>query len=71
MHCSRIHIPVIFFSRRVVPSTPPSFVMFSAAVSSVITGSFTSMPISDQVPELRYANFSSEAGTAAPAEAVS
>ena len=43
----------MFFSKRVVPSTPPSLVMLQADVRSSMTGSRTSIPISDQVPELR------------------
>ena len=46
------HIPVIFFSRRTVPQTPPSFVKFRRRASSVSTGSRVSIPSSDQVPEL-------------------
>ena len=60
----------MFFSSRVVPQTPPSFVKFSAAPRAVMTGTGTSTPSSDQVPELRNAA-SPSAATAATADPVS
>ncbi len=64
------HSPAMFFRRRVVPETPPSFVKFSSRARGVITGAGTSVPSSDQVPELRNARWLS-ARTAATAEPVS
>ena len=64
-------MPVMFFRKRVVPKTPPSLVMSASAASDERIGMGASTPMSDQVPELRYANRSVEAGTAATAEAVS
>ena len=46
-------MPVMFFRKRTVPSTPPSLVKFIAEDSSVMIGSRTSMPISDPVPDER------------------
>jgi hypothetical protein len=37
--------------RRIVLAYPPSFVMLRACVSSLMTGSGTSTPTSDHVPE--------------------
>ena len=42
----------MFFSSRIVPPTPPSFVKFSSRHRSFTTGPGTSIPISDQVPLL-------------------
>ncbi len=42
----------MFFSSRIVPPTPPSFVKLSCRQRSLITGRGVSTPISDQVPEL-------------------
>ena len=42
----------MFFSSRIVPHTPPSFVKFKSRPFAVITGASISVPISDQVPEL-------------------
>ena len=42
----------MFFSRRVVPHTPPSFVKFSARARGVMIGAGTSVPSNDHVPEL-------------------
>ena len=60
----------MFFSSRVVPATPPSFVTLAASACAVITGRGISTPSSDQVPELRNARVRL-AGTAATADPVS
>ena len=60
----------MFFSSRVVPQTPPSLVKFNSRARGVITGASSSVPRSDQVPELRNARWPS-ARTAATAEPVS
>ncbi len=44
--------PVMLRSRRVVPSTPPSFVKLCARAASETTGDDISVPSSDHVPEL-------------------
>src|SRR6266436_2685246 len=62
--------PAMFFNKRVVPQTPPSFVKFSACALAVMTGSRNSVPSSDQVPELRNAVLP-VADTDATADAVS
>ena len=54
-----------------MPSTPPSFVKSARRASSVRTGSSSSSPTSDHVPEEMYAEGSPSAGTATTAEAVS
>ena len=56
-----------------VPFTPPSLVTFERSASGVNSGWAISVPTSDQVPELIYAQGcpSSIAGTAATALAVS
>jgi membrane-bound lytic murein transglycosylase A len=46
---------MIFFKTRVVPSTPPSLVKLSAKARGLARGRGLSMPIKDQVPELRKA----------------
>ncbi len=43
----------MFLSSRKVPHTPPSLVKLYSRLWGVMTGSTTSTPISDQVPELR------------------
>ncbi len=60
----------MFFSSRVVPQTPPSFVKFASRVRGVMMGRGTSVPRSDHVPELRNAR-PPPAGTAAAADPVS
>ena len=60
----------MFFNSRVVPPTPPSLVKLSASALAVITGLSTSVPRSDQVPELRNATLP-DADTDATADAVS
>ena len=45
--------PVMFFSKRIVPQTPPSLVKLKRQAVSLMTGSGLSTPISDHVPELR------------------
>ena len=60
----------MFLSRRVVPQTPPSLVKLSSRARCVMTGAATSVPSSDQVPELRNAALPWVA-TAATAEPVS
>ncbi len=60
----------MFFSSRVVPQTPPSFVKFSSRVRSVTIGAGSSVPSSDHVPELRNA-LVPPASTDATADAVS
>ena len=42
----------MFFSSRIVPHTPPSFVKFKSRACAVITGASSSVPSSDHVPEL-------------------
>src|ERR1051325_167540 len=72
----------MFFNSRYVPSTPPSLVKLKASTCGDSCASETSTPISDHVPELRYAQVLDSAplpsncnrgstGTAATAEAVS
>src|SRR5512133_4282884 len=65
---------MMFFKRRVVPSMPPSLVMFSSWARGKRQAFCTSIPMSDHVPELRYAQLGLPelaAGTPATAEAVS
>ena len=54
-----------------VPATPPSLVRFACRDAGEITGRGTSRPISDQVPELRYALDAPAIGVPTTAEAVS
>jgi hypothetical protein len=63
--------PRIFFRKRVVPSTPPSFVKLYFIASLVSIGLFSSTPINDHVPELKKAQSFPSAGTDTTAEAVS
>src|SRR5213595_4117488 len=71
-HSSSTHIPVLFFKKRIVPSSPTSFVKPARRAAAVNTGARNSAPTSDHVPELMYAHGSSpDAGTAATAAAVS
>src|SRR5262249_3367356 len=64
--------PMMFFRNRIVPPTPPSLVKLYLATLSLISGADSSTPISDQVPELRYAQPEIPCnGTAATAEPVS
>jgi hypothetical protein len=58
-------------SSRIVPSTPRSFVRFAAAARSSSTGSRSSTPSSDQVPEERIAASGEARGVATNADAVS
>jgi hypothetical protein len=60
----------MFFNSRVVPQTPPSLVKLSASALEVMIGSHSSVPSSDQVPELRNAVLP-DADTEATADAVS
>src|SRR5690348_16904890 len=60
----------MFFRKRTVPQTPPSFVKFWRQASEEITGAESSAPRSDHVPELRMA-LVLDAETAANAEPVS
>src|SRR6516225_10072583 len=62
--------PVIFFRRRTVPHTPPSFVKFRRQARGVIIGDGSSVPSSDHVPELKNA-LREVVATEATAEAVS
>src|SRR6516162_1694451 len=65
---------MMFLSSRKVPSRPPSLVRFSSNVRGDNDARFVSTPMSDQVPELRYAQLAFpvfEVGTPATAEAVS
>ena len=48
---------MIFFNTRYVPSTPPSFVIFSSSARGESSASCNSTPSNDHVPELRYAQF--------------
>ena len=48
--------PITFLRNRMVPSTPPSLVKSAGRAASVSTGSSSSRPTSDQVPEERYAD---------------
>ena len=66
-----IHNPEIFFKKRIVPYTPPSFVKLCWRDFSVMIGSFTSIPIKDHVPLLINTLFSDSSGAAHTAEAVS
>src|SRR5690349_17482988 len=59
-----------FFRNRVVPQTPPSFEKFSRNDASEMIGLGSSMPTSDQVPELMNAA-PGEPAAAAKAAAVS
>ncbi len=61
---------MMFLRSLVVPPTPPSLVKFRSIAVDVITGSASSAPSSDHVPELRNAA-SSRVGTDATADAVS
>src|SRR5438105_3077994 len=61
---------MMFLSKRIVPSTPPSLVKLTFKARSSVIGVFVSTPIRDQVPELMYAHDSPCAGTAATAAAV-
>ena len=54
-----------------VSSTPPSFVKSYSKVLSFMIACVTSTPHRDHVPDERYAQLFSPAGTAATAEAVS
>src|SRR5205809_8074255 len=64
-------MPVRFFKKRIVPSSPTSFVKPARRAADVNTGARNSAPTSDHVPELMYAHGSSpDAGTAATAAAV-
>ena len=45
----------MFFSSRIVPHTPPSFVKLRTRASAVRIGAGSSVPSSDHVPELRNA----------------
>ena len=63
-------MPMMFFSTRVVPPTPPSFVKLKARASGVMIGAGASVPIKDHVPELINA-VSPPAAIAATAEPVS
>ena len=60
----------MFFNSLVVPHTPPSFVKFRSSAAGVMIGCGTSVPSSDQVPELRKAR-GPKAGTDATADPVS
>ena len=62
---------MMFFRKRIVPPTPPSLVKLYRSALSLMSGPAISTPISDQVPELMYAQESPWAGTAATAEPVS
>src|SRR5690348_2877893 len=53
LHCCTSHSPMMFLSRRNVPSNPPSLVKFNSSVRSDNEGFVTSTPIKDHVPELR------------------
>src|SRR5947208_15752478 len=65
-------MPVRFFKKRIVPSSPTSFVKPARRAAAVNIGARNSAPTSDHVPELMYAHGSSpDAGTAATAAAVS
>ena len=65
-------MPVRFLRKRIVPSSPTSFVNPAWRAAAVNTGARNSAPTSDHVPELMYAHGSSpDAGTAATADAVS
>ena len=51
----KIHKPVMFCKKRILPPTPPSLVKPDSRASSVKTGSSSSIPSNDQVPELKNA----------------
>src|ERR1051325_7522278 len=65
---------MMFLSSRYVPSKPPSLVRFNSCVRADKEAVCTSAPMSDQVPELIYAQLALPVlavGTPATAEAVS
>src|SRR5271167_2845804 len=62
---------MMFFRKRTVPPTPPSFVKLYVIAASLSSGLSSSTPISDHVPELMYAHVPVPAGTAATADPVS
>src|SRR4030088_263798 len=64
-------MPFTFFKKQVVAPTPPRLVKFILRASSVTQGESSTVPTSDQVPELMKAQSFPVAGTAATAEAVS
>ena len=45
------HRPITLRRNRIVPSTPPSLVKFAASAASPSSGSGSSSPASDQVPQ--------------------
>ena len=49
-HDSRIHRPITFFRKRIVPKAPPSFVKLARATASPRSGASRSTPTSDHVP---------------------
>src|SRR2546423_931688 len=65
-----IQRPITFFSRRVVPFTPPSLLKLRRMAFGDSTGASSSVPTSDQVPELMNA-VPSRADIAATADPVS
>src|SRR5580658_6851049 len=70
MHDCKSHSPAMFFNSRMLPHTPPSFVKLRSRARGVITGSDTSAPSRDHVPELRN-TLSGDIAIAATAEPVS
>ena len=56
------HRPITFLRKRIVPSTPPSLVKSANRAASVSTGSSSSRPTNDQVPEEMYADAAPLAG---------
>ena len=50
-HESRIHRPMTFLRKRIVPKAPPSFVKLARATASFTSGAARSTPTSDHVPE--------------------
>ena len=75
IHCLLLswisHNPIIFLRKEIFPWHPPSFVIFSRSDNPLITGSSSSVPNSDHVPQLMKMKSLSLAGTAASALCVS
>src|SRR2546421_9416959 len=52
MHCRSSHIPFTFFRKQMDLPAPPRLVKFMPLASSLTQGVFSTVPTSDQVPEL-------------------
>ena len=71
LHSWTSQSPITLRSNRIVPSTPRSFVRLNAAASGVSTGSSSSRPSNDHVPDERTAACGVRSGAATNADAVS